>query len=110
MDKEELEEKLKRASEIKFTNHSLFQMKARHIPKDTIVEFVRNERPFDFTIEKDPRGKKYTIGYRISNSRDQYITLKFKNEDIYIITAIISSKKVIDKIRKRLGRWRKKRM
>lgn len=108
MDKEELENKLKSA-ELKYTNHSLFQMKLRHIPKNMIAEFLKDKRPFDFIIEKDPRGKKYTVGYSISNSRDIYITLKFKNEDIYIITAIVSSKKVIDNIRKRMGKWTKRR-
>ncbi|MBU4246015.1 MAG: DUF4258 domain-containing protein [Nanoarchaeota archaeon] len=110
MDKEELEEKLKRAAVIKFTEHALFQMNLRHIPKTMIVEFLKDKRPFDFIIEKDPRGKKYTVGYHISNSRDLYITLKFKNEGIYIITAIISSKKVIDNIRKRMGKWTKRRL
>lgn len=110
MDKEELEEKLKRANDVKFKSHALFQMKARQITKSMITEYVSDKRPFDFIIEKDPRGKKYTAGYRISNSRDLYITLKLKDEDIYIITAIISSKKVIDNIRKRMGKWRKRRL
>lgn len=110
MDKEELENKLKRAIEIKFTLHALFQIKLRHITKAMIADFITKSRPFDFVIEKDPRGKKYTVGYRISNSRDIYITLKFKDEDIYIITAIISSKKVIDKIRKRMDKWKKKHL
>lgn len=110
MDKEELEKKLKLASEIKFTLHSLAQMKFRQITKGTVTEFVKNGKPFDFIIEKDPRGKKYTVGYKMSNSRDIYITLKFRNEDIYVITAIVSSKKVVEKIRKRMDVWKKRRM
>ncbi len=110
MDKEELEKKLKQAGEIKFTMHSLAQMKFRQIAKSMIVGFVRSGKPLDFIIEKDPRGKKYTVGYKISNSRDIYITLKFRNEDIYIITAIVSSKKVIEKIRKRMDLWKKRRI
>lgn len=110
MDNEELEKKLKQAGDIKFTLHSLSQMKFRQITKGTIVDFVTNGKLFDFIIEKDPRGKKYTVGYKISNSRDLYITLKMKDEDIYIITAIVSSKKVIEKIRKRINVWKKRRM
>lgn len=109
MAKQELEDKLKRSNEIKFTEHALFQMKSRQITKSTITEFIRDKRPLDFILEKDPRGKKYTVEYRISNRRDLNITLKFKEESIYIITAIVSSKKVVENIRLRLGRWRKRR-
>lgn len=110
MDKQELEDKLKRVNEIKFTEHALFKMKSRQITKSMISDFIHDKRPLDYIIERDPRGKKFTVEYRISNSRDLYITLKFKEESIYIITAIVSSKKVVANIRKRLGKWKKRRM
>ena len=109
MKKKDLEEKLRAAKNIRFRKHAIIQMRKRNIAKGLVIEKITHATVLDHIIEKDSESKKHTIGFSLSNRRDLYITMRFKKEDIYIITAIISSKKVVENIRKRLSRWKRAR-
>lgn len=110
MDKKELEKKLQRCKQIKFRNHALKRMKKRNATKKMVIESLQKKKIYDHEIEKDTISKKHHIEYKLSNQRTITITARFKREIVYILTVIISSRKRVDKIRKRRAKWEKQRM
>lgn len=110
MDKKELEKKLKQCKRIKLKKHAIKQMKRRGVTHQMIVEALKRSKIYDHAIEKDTISKKHNIEYILSNKRRMTITVRFKREDVYVLTAIISNRTRVDKIRRRLITWQKKRM
>lgn len=97
MIKKELEKKLNQCEDFRFRDHAITQMKARKITKRMILDNLKRSKIVDYIIEKDPISKKQTLEYRLSNKKTLCVTIRFKRECTYIITALITNKKLVQK-------------
>jgi len=84
-------------------------MKKRGITRKLVVENLKEGRISECEIEKDHISKKHVLGYRLSGKRSLYVVVRFKRQEIYIITAIVSNRRLLERSRRRIAKWRKRR-